>query len=157
ERQLKMRSIADWKVYLRWHLAREKSRYLSAALVRTDFDFYSKYLRGVAEMQPRWKRCVRFVDRDLGEALGQGFAEKTFTPGTTARALTMTKEVEKAMEADLNQITWMGPETKKQALAKLHTIVNKIGYPDKWRDYSSLDIAAGDFMGNVNRSAVFES
>jgi len=157
QHELKGRSIADWKVYLRWHLAREKSRYLSAPLVRADFDFYSKYLRGVAEMQPRWKRCVRFVDRDLGEALGQVFVEKTFTPETKARALAMTKEVEKAMEADLNQITWMGPETKKQALTKLHTIVNKIGYPEKWRDYSSLNIAPGDFLGNVNRSAVFES
>jgi endothelin-converting enzyme/putative endopeptidase len=157
ERQLKTRSIADWKVYLRWHLAREESRYLAAAFVRADFEFYNKYLRGVTELQPRWKRCVRFVDRDLGEALGQVFAEKTFTPETKARALAMTKEIEKAMESELEQLTWMGPETRRHALEKLHAINNKIGYPDKWRDYSSLTVTPGDFLGNVNRAMIFES
>jgi endothelin-converting enzyme/putative endopeptidase len=93
----------------------------------------------------------------LGEALGQVFVEKTFTPDTKARALAATKEIEKAMEADLQQLAWMGPETRKQALAKLHAVANKIGYPDKWRDYSSLNIAHGDFLGNVNRAVIFES
>ncbi len=157
ERQLKTRSLADWKAYLRWHLARDKAPFLSSAFVRANFDFYRKYLRGVAEMQPRWKRCVQYVDRDLGEALGQVFVEKTFSPDTKARALADTKEIEKAMETDLEQLTWMGPETKKQALAKLHAVVNKIGYPDKWRDYSSLNIVRGDFLGNRNRAAIFES
>jgi putative endopeptidase len=157
EHQLRTRSVADWKVYLRWHLAREKARYLSSPFVRADFDFYSKYLRGVTEMQPRWKRCVRFIDRDLGEALGQVFVEKTFSADTKARALGMTREIEKAMETDLDQLPWMSPETKKQALLKLHAVVNKIGYPDKWRDYSSLNIVRGDFLGNVNRSVIFES
>ncbi|PWU07150.1 MAG: M13 family peptidase [Terriglobia bacterium] len=157
ERLLASRPITDWKAYLRWHLAREESPYLSSAFVRANFDFYNKYLRGVTELQPRWKRCVQYVDRQLGEALGQVFVEKTFTPDTKARALTATKEIEKAMEADLEQLTWMGPETRKQALAKLHAIVNKIGYPDKWRDYSSLNIVRGDFLGNANRSTIFES
>jgi endothelin-converting enzyme/putative endopeptidase len=154
---LATRSISDWKTYLRWHLAHEKARYLSSAFVRADFEFYSKYLRGVKEEQPRWKRCVRYVDRDLGEALGQVFVEKTFSADTKARTLAMTKEIEKAMENDLTQLTWMGADTKKQALAKLHTIVNKIGYPDKWRDYSSLNIARGDLLGNIDRAAIFES
>jgi putative endopeptidase len=157
EHQLRTRSAADWKAYFRWHLARDKSRYLSSPFVRADFDFYSRYLRGITEMQPRWKRCVRYIDRDLGEALGQVFVDKTFSPETKARALAMTREIEKEMQTDLQQIPWMGPETRKQALAKLHAIVNKIGYPDKWRDYSSLSIVRGDFLGNVNRSAVFES
>jgi len=157
QHQLQTRSLADWKTYLRWHVARERAPYLSAAFVRANFDFYRKYLRGVAEMQPRWKRCVQYVDRDLGEALGQVFAEKTFTPDTKARALAMTQQIEKAMENDLQTLTWMGPETRKQALVKLHGMVNKIGYPDKWRDYSLLNIVRGDFEGNQARATIFES
>ena len=157
ETLLKSRGIADWKTYLRWHLAREKSPYLSSAFVRADFDFYRKYLRGVTENQPRWKRCVQYVDRDLGEALGQVFAQKTFTPDTKARALAMTQQIDKAMEEDLRQLTWMSPETKKQALAKLRGMVNKIGYPDKWRDYSAVTITRGDFLGNRDRTTIFES
>ena len=157
ETLLKSRSMADWKTYLRWHLAREKAPYLSSAFVRADFDFNRKYLRGVMEMQPRWKRCVQGVDRDLGEALGQVFVQKTFTPETKARALAMTQQIDKAMESDLQQLSWMGPETRKQALAKLHGMVNKIGYPDKWRDYSALNIVRGDFLGNRDRATIFES
>jgi endothelin-converting enzyme/putative endopeptidase len=157
ERQLARRSLNDWKTYLRWHLAHAKAPFLSSTFVAANFDFYSKYLRGVTEMQPRWKRCVRYVDEDLGEALGQVFAEKTFTADTKARALTMVKQIEQAMETDLNQIAWMSADTKKQALVKLHSLVNKIGYPDKWRDYSAVDVVRGDFLGNVDRASVFES
>jgi len=157
EHQLKARGIADWKTYLRWHVVRDKAAFLSDPFVKANFEFYRKYLRGVTQLQPRWKRCVQYVDRDLGEALGQVFVQKTFTPDTKARALAATKEIEKAMEADLQQLTWMGPETKKQALAKLRSINNKIGYPDKWRDYSSLTIVRGDFLGNRNRAVIFES
>jgi len=155
ERQLKTRSLADWKTYLRWHLVNDKAAYLSHAFVQADFDFYRKYLRGVAALPPRWKRCVRLVDRDLGEALGQVFVEKTFTDDTRRRALAMTKEIENAMEKDLHQIAWMGDATRQQALTKLHTIVNKIGYPEKWRDYSSVRIEPGDFLGNVERATTF--
>jgi endothelin-converting enzyme/putative endopeptidase len=157
EHQLKTRGILEWKTYLRWHLVHEASPYLSHAFVETNFNFYSKTLRGVAEMRPRWKRCVSFVDRDLGEALGQVFVAKTFTPDTKARALAMTGEIEKAMEGELAQIDWMSAATRKQALIKLHGMVNKIGYPDKWRDYSSVDIVRGDFLADVNRAAIFES
>ena len=157
ERQLATRPIGDWKIYLRWHVARAKAPFLSSAFVQANFDFFSKYLRGVTEMQPRWKRCVRYVDEDLGEALGQVFVEKTFTADTKARALTMVKQIEQAMETDLNQIAWMSADTKKLALAKLHSVVNKIGYPDKWRDYSAVNVVRGDFLGNVDRAAVFES
>ncbi len=157
EHQLGARSIAEWQTYLRWHVAHAKAAYLSSAFVKANFDFYSKYLRGVAEMQPRWKRCVRYVDMDLGEALGQVFVQKTFTPETKARALAMVKQIEAAMETDLNQLTWMGPETKKQAFAKLHVVVNKIGYPDKWRDYSSVRVTRDDFLGDVDRAVAFES
>jgi endothelin-converting enzyme/putative endopeptidase len=157
QRQLKTRSLADLKTYLRWHAVREKAPYISAAFVRASFDFYSKHLRGVTEMQPRWKRCVRYVDYELGEALGQVFVQKTFVPATKVRALSETKEIEKAMQSEIEQLTWMGPETKKQALAKLHAVVNKIGYPDKWRDYSALNIVRGDFLGDRDRAVIFES
>jgi putative endopeptidase len=155
--QLKSRPLTDWKVYLRWHLVHARARYLSSAFERADFDFYSSHLRGVKEMKPRWKRCVEYVDRDLGEALAQEFVRKTFTPDTKARALAMTHEIQKAMEQDLHDLPWMGEETRKQALAKLHGMVDKIGYPEKWRDYTSLEVVRGDFAGNVNRATVFES
>jgi endothelin-converting enzyme/putative endopeptidase len=156
EHLLTTRPVADWKSYLRWHLVNATAPYLSSAFVQADFEFNRKYLRGVDAMQPRWKRCVRYVDEELGEAMGQVFAEKTFTPETKERALVMVKQVERAMETDLNQLNWMGPETKRQALAKLRTLVNKIGYPDKWRDYSSVSIVRSDFLGNVSRTGVFE-
>jgi len=154
---LKSRSLADWKTYLRWHLVLAKARYLSAPFVQADFEFFSKYLRGVKEMAPRWKRCVRRVDNDLGEALGQVFVEKTFGPDTKQRALLMTKEVEKEMENEIHQLPWMGEATKQRALEKLHGVVNKIGYPDKWRDYSSIEIRRADYFGNVERATQFES
>ncbi|HTA44723.1 MAG TPA: M13 family metallopeptidase [Bryobacteraceae bacterium] len=157
ETQLRTNSLADLKTYLRWHVIHAKARFLSTPYVQADFDFFSHYLRGVPEMQPRWKRCVQLVDHTLGEALGQVFVEKTFTPDTKARAVTMTKEIEAAMQSEIDALPWMSPPTKKQALLKLHAVVNKIGYPDKWRDYSSVDIKAGDFLGDVNRAVAFES
>ena len=157
ERQLKTREVADWKTYLRWHAAHNRAPYLTVAFYQEDFDFFARHLNGTKEMPPRWKRCVRLVDQELGEALGQVFVEKTFTGDTKARALAMVQEIEKAMEADLRQLPWMGDATRKKALEKLHAMVNKIGYPDRWRDYSALRIAPGDFAGNVERSTEFES
>jgi putative endopeptidase len=157
ERQLASQSLANWKTYLRWHLAHSKAPYLSSRFVNENFAFYGKTLRGIDELQPRWKRCVQYVDRDLGEALGQVFVEKTFGPAVKSKAVEMTKHVEKAMENEIRNLPWMGDETKQQALLKLHTMVNKIGYPEKWRDYSSVRIARGDFLGNVNRAATFEA
>jgi len=150
-------SLDDWKNYLRWHLVHSKAQYLSSNFVNEDFDFYSRTLRGTPQIRPRWKRCVALVDRQLPEALGQEFVARTFTPDMKRRTLEMTQQIEKAMEQVVNTLTWMGPETKQQALTKLHSIVNKIGYPDKWRDYSSLSIVAGDFYGNVDRALTFES
>ncbi len=157
EALLKSRSMEDWKTYLRWHVAHSKAPYLSQAFVDANFDFYNKYLRGVEAMPPRWKRCVRLVDGDLGEALGQEFVAKTFTPETKARALTMTRQVEAEMENEIRALSWMSEATKKRALEKLHGIANKIGYPDKWRDYSSIKIARDDFYGNAERATIFES
>jgi putative endopeptidase len=157
ERQLKTRSIQDWETYLRWHLVHDAAPYLSHSFVETNFNFYSKTLRGVAEMRPRWKRCVSYVDRDLGEALGQVFVAKTFTPEAKTRTLAVTKEIEVAMQGELEHLDWMSAATRQQALIKLHGVVNKIGYPDKWRDYSAVDIVRGDFLRDVNRATIFES
>jgi len=154
---LKSHSLDDWKTYLRWHLVHAKAAYLSTPFVNANFDFYSKYLRGIEQMPPRWKRCVRQVDGDLGEALGQVFVAKTFGPDTKQRALTMTKQVETEMEREIQQLPWMSEETRKRAIQKLHMVVNKIGYPDKWRDYSSIKIARDDYYGNVERATIFES
>ena len=157
DRLIQSESLDDWKTYLRWHLVHAWAPYLSMNFQQENFDFYSHTLRGVTAMEPRWKRCVRWVDRDLGEALGQVFVAKTFGPDVKARTVKMTREIEAAMEDDLRDSPWMGPASKQQALEKLHSIVNKIGYPDKWRDYSSLEIVRGDFAGNVRRSTIFES
>jgi len=155
--QFKSHSIDDWKTYLRWHLTRSRAPHLSSPFVTANFDFYSKYLRGVQAMPPLWKRCVQRVDRDLGEALGQVFVQKTFDAGTKTRTLAITKEIEAAMQSEIEQLPWMGPATKKQALEKLHAIANKIGYPDRWRDYSSIKILRDDYFGNVDRAITFES
>ena len=154
---LQSRGLADWQAYLRWHLAHAKAPYLSTPFVQANFDFFLRHLRGVQEMKPRWKRCVEYVDRDLGEALGQEFVRRTFGAEVKASALAMTREIQRAMEEDIHQLTWMGEETKKHALAKMHAMVNKIGYPEKWRDYSALEIRRGDFAGNVDRATIFES
>ena len=157
EKRLKAEKLPDLKIYLKWALVRDRARYLSHDFVQADFDFYRGYLRGVKEMQPRWKRCVGWVDRDLGEALGQVFVEKTFSPDLKARTQDMVQRIEKAMDGRIKELPWMSAATKKQALAKLSTMRNKIGYPEKWRDYSTLEIKPGDFLGNVTRATVFES
>ncbi|HVP45579.1 MAG TPA: M13 family metallopeptidase [Bryobacteraceae bacterium] len=157
ERELASRSLVHWKTYLRWHLVHSKAPYLSSRFVNENFAFYGRTLRGIEELPPRWKRCVQYVDRDLGEALGKVFVEKTLGPAVKARALEMTKNIEKSMEDEIKSLPWMGDQTKQQALLKLHSVVNKIGYPEKWRDYSSITIVRGDFLGNVNRAARFET
>jgi putative endopeptidase len=156
-KRLRKTSLADWKTYLRWHLVSERAPYLSSKFAQASFDFYRGYLRGVKKMLPRWKRCVGWVDRDLGEAMGQVFVQKTFPPDVKARTLDMVGRIEKAMAARLDDLPWMTAATKTQALAKLATVKNKIGYPDKWRDYGALEIRRGEFLGNVTRAAVFET
>jgi endothelin-converting enzyme/putative endopeptidase len=157
ESTLKKESLADLKTYLRWHVLTERAPYMSKAFVQEDFNFFSKYLRGVQEMQPRWKRCVRFIDRDLGEALGQVFVEKNFSPALKTRTLDMVHQIENAMEARIQGLDWMEAVTKTHALEKLHAMRNKIGYPDQWRDYGPVRVERGDFAGDVTRAQAFES
>ena len=155
--QIQSNSLDDLKTYLRWHAARSAAQFLSTPFVQENFDFYRHTLRGVQQIQPRWKRCVGWVDRQLGEALGQEFVKRAFSDDMKKRTMEMTKLIEQAMQDDLEQLTWMSPETKKQALEKLHSVVNKVGYPDRWRDYSSVIIKPDDFLGNVQRASTFES
>jgi putative endopeptidase len=149
-------SIENWKTYLRFHVADSQAQYLPSAFVQEDFDFHRKYLRGAKEIQPRWKRCVQYTDHNLGEALGQAYVHKVFSPELKQSTLQMVMNIDSAMEQRIRQLDWMSPETKQQALTKLHGIRNKIGYPDKWRDYSSVKIAPDDFLGDVHRAVEFE-
>ena len=149
-------SVADWKTYLRWHAAHSAANDLSAAFVQETFNFYGKTLRGQEQLPPRWKRCTTDVDNDLGEALGQAYVAKYFSPEAKQAALKVVHEIEAAMQRDIQASPWMGAPTREQALTKLHAIANKIGYPDKWRDYSALEIVRGDEIGNSQRGSWFE-
>jgi endothelin-converting enzyme/putative endopeptidase len=149
-------SLADLKTYLRWHLLHAEASLLSKPFVDEDFHFFRQILTGAKEIQPRWKRCVTAVDSDLGFALGQKYVEETFGPEGKARTLKMVREIEKAMKDDLGALSWMTPATKEQALVKLRAVDNKIGYPDKWQDYSSVKIVRGDAAGNDQRATEFE-
>jgi putative endopeptidase len=150
-------SPAEWRSYLRWHLVHNMAPYLSSAVEREDFRFYNTVLRGVTEMQPRWKRAIRTLDAQLGEALGQLYVEKYFTPAAKKRMDELVKNLTIAYRQRIESRDWMGSETKKQALVKLAAVVPKIGYPDEWRDYSGLEINADSYAGNVMRAEAFES
>ena len=153
---LKTASLDDWKTYLRWHVVHGNAALLPAKFVNENFNFFSKTLAGTKELSPRWKRCVRYTNGDLGEAVGQKYVELTFGAEGKDRTLKMVQALEKALGEDIQSLSWMSPETKKQALVKLQAIANRIGYPDKWRDYSSLRIARGDALGNSLRANGFE-
>ena len=157
EKQLNARSLADIKTYLRWHAVAAAAPYLSKRFVNENFAFFGKTLRGVPQLKPRWKRCVALVDGQLGEALGQEFVSRAFSAELKEKALRMTRQIEQAMAEDIKQLAWMSPATKTKALEKLGTVVNKIGYPDKWRDYGPVDVKRTDFYGNVQRAQLFES
>jgi putative endopeptidase len=154
--QLKSTPIEDWKTYLRWTLVNTTAPGLSEPFVAEDFAFNGKELRGTKEILPRWKRCVTATDRNLGEALGQVYVEKYFPPEAKAHALEMVHNLTAALRADLPTLSWMGAATRQAAVAKLQAFGVKIGYTDKWRDYSALKIERGDYMQNELRTAHFE-
>src|SRR5215475_3374300 len=155
--ELASEPLRSWKSYLRYHVLDSSSPYLSSKFADENFDFYRKYLRGATEQQARWKRCVEWTDGDLGEALGQVYVKKVFSPELKSSTLDMVRRIEEAMGQRIQQLDWMSPETKQQAILKLQGMRNKIGYPDKWRDYSSVKITANDFVGNVRNATLFES
>jgi putative endopeptidase len=156
EAELSTEDLAALRGYLRFHLVTAAASYLAHPIEQASFDFYSKTLRGVPSLPPRWKTCTRAVDRNLGEALGQEFVHRTFSADTKAKTQLMTEQIEAAMQHEIENLDWMSPATKTEALRKLHAIRNKIGYPDKWRDYTTLEVKADDYIGDAMRSHRFE-
>jgi endothelin-converting enzyme/putative endopeptidase len=146
---LQQTSLADWKLYLKWHLLNSTANSLSAPFVEEDFAFNGKYLAGVTEMKPRWKRCAESTDQNLGEALGQKYVEKYFPPAAKARMQEMVRNLLAAMRDDILSRPWMSDDTKEKAMAKIATFNPKIGYPDKWKDYSHVEIRRDAFFENV--------
>src|SRR3982751_6664412 len=147
--------LPDLKTYMRWHVVHSNAHMLPKRFVDENFNFYSKTLTGAQEQRPRWKRCVDATDGDLGEALGKIYVERTFGAEGKARTVAMVQAIEAALGRDIAEITWMSPETKKAAEAKLRAVANKVGYPDRWRDYSPLRIVKGDAYGNSQRANAF--
>src|SRR6266702_3229327 len=146
--------LADWRAYLRWHFARHLAPWLSSPFVDASFR-YQRALTGVKEQQPRWKRCVQAANGMLGDALGQAYVQETFTPDARRRARDMVDHLIAALDSRLHTLEWMGDSTRAQAVAKLRAFGKKIGYPDKWRDYSKLLVDPRDFAGNVVRAQTF--
>jgi putative endopeptidase len=147
---------SDLKPYLAWQVLSAAAPNLSSAFVKEDFEFSEKTLSGLQSMPPRWRTCVQLVDRQLGDALGQKYVEQAFGKSSKERTLQMVGEIEAAMAKDIQSLTWMSETTKQQSLAKLRTVANKIGYPEKWRDYSDLNIVKGDLVGNSRRASEFQ-
>jgi len=156
EGELATEDLGALRGYLRFHLLTAAASYLAHPFEQANFDFYSKTLRGVPAMPPRWKTCTRGVDRSLGEALGQEFVRRTFSAETKAKTQLMTAQIETAMQHEIENLDWMSAATKTEALRKLHAIRNKIGYPEKWRDYTALEVKPDDYAGNVERAYRFE-
>jgi predicted metalloendopeptidase len=149
-------SLDDWKTYLRWHAIHGRAAILPAAFVNESFDFYGATLQGTKELRPRWKRCVSYTNGDLGDLVGMIYVKQTFGAQGKERTLAMVDALEKALGEDIKSLSWMSPETKAQALLKLKAITNRIGYPDKWLDYSTLRIVRGDALGNSQRASAHE-
>ncbi len=153
--QLTTEDLAALRAYLRFHLLTSTAPFLAQPFEQANFDFYSTTLRGIPAMPPRWKTCTRNVDRSLGEALGQEFVRRTFSAETKAKTELMTQQIEAEMQHEIENLDWMSPATKQEALRKLHAIRNKIGYPDHWRDYTALEVKPNDYAGDVLRSYRF--
>jgi putative endopeptidase len=156
DKLLQEHPLDDWKTYMRWQVIHKSAPYLNKALVDENFDFFSHTLAGAEEQQPRWRRCVRAADRDLGEALGQAYVDRAFPPESKARTIQMVHAIEIALDADIQSLSWMSASTKQQAIIKLKGIEDKIGYPSHWRDYSSVKITRGSYLENVGQASSFE-
>ena len=149
--------IQTLRAYLRVKLLETFRSDLPKTIDDEGFRFYGTILYGQPEQRPRWKRCSTSVDRTLGEALGQVYVQQYFAGDSKAKTLEMVHDIESAMDADLDKLDWMGPETRIKAKDKLHLIANKIGYPEHWRDYTKLEISPSDALGNAERATAFEN
>jgi len=150
-------SLDNIKSYLRFHALNAAAPWLSQPYVDLNFDFFQKTLQGQMEQEARWKRCTTLSDRSLGEAVGQDWVKENFPPAAKANMEKLVAALEKALNEDIQSLPWMTPETKKQAEAKLAAFRQKIGYPEKWRDYSKLEVKRDDLLGNIWRSHAFET
>lgn len=149
-------TLERWQAYLKWQLLTGNAPEMSDDFVNANFEFYGKTLFGAKVLLPRWRRCVQAEDRDIGQALAQAYVARAFPPDSKQRVQEMVRNIEIALNADIDSMDWMGPETKKQAHIKLTAQIDKIGYPDHWRDYSALEIRPDNHLENVHRAAAFE-
>ncbi len=156
EERLAAAGLDDWKTYLAWHVLHDAAPLLPSKFVYENFAFFGRTLTGAKELRPRWKRCAEFTDQQIGEALGQIYVERTFGAEGKKRMLELVHALERALARDIETLEWMTPATRKRALEKLKAIQNKIGYPDKWIDYTKLAIVRGDAVGNAARASAFE-
>ena len=156
-RLVRERPLADWKIYLRWHLLTASAAFLPAAFEQENFAFFGRTLSGQPEPEPRWKRAAHVIDGCLGEALGRLYVEKYFPAEARARMLELVGNLKAVYRDRLAAVPWMSAATRAKALAKFDRFTAKIGHPEKFRDYSAIDIRPGDYLGNVRRAAQFES
>jgi putative endopeptidase len=155
--QVKDRPLDEWKTYLRWHLVRSAAPFLHTAAEEESFAFYGTTLRGQPAQEPRWQRAGKVIDSEIGEALGQLFVEKNFPPAARARMNELVGNLKVVFRDHLKKLDWMTESTREKALAKFDLFTQKIGYPEKFRDYSTVDVRPDDFFGNVQRATLFES
>ena len=155
--QLTTTSIDDWKTYLRWHVVNARASALPKRFVDEDFDFKGRTLTGTQELLPRWKRCVQSTDQALGEAVGPFYVQRAFPPEAKERAVKMVQNLISALHDDLETLSWMSSTTRQRATLKLEAFMRKIGYPDKWRDFSALKIDRDSYVANIDRASTFET
>jgi putative endopeptidase len=156
EQLIQSEPLDHWKAYLRWQLLNGLAGAMSDDFVNEDFAFLFQTLFGAKQIQPLWRRCIQSEDRDIGQALGQAYVARAFPPESKERVQQMVNALKLALSQEMDSVDWMNPETKKQAHVKLAAQIDKIGYPDHWRDYSALEIRVDDHLGNVQRAAAFE-
>ena len=156
EQMLHRYSVPQWKTYFRWRLVNGSVPALDRAMVEESFDFFGKTLLGAKEIQARWRRCVNATDFMLGEALGQAYVARAFPPENKQRVLVLVQDLSTALNKDIDSLDWMSEETKKQAQAKREATLDKIGYPDHWRDYSTVSIVRDNYLTNRQRAIGFE-
>jgi putative endopeptidase len=156
EKLLVEHPLEHWKTYMRWQVIHRAAPYLTKAMTDENFDFFAHTLAGQEQQLPRWRRCTRAADRDLGEALGQAYVDRAFPPESKARTIEMVHAIERAMHDDIETVSWMTPATKEQAVVKLKGIEDKIGYPSHWRDYSTVKITRDSYLANAGQASAFE-
>jgi endothelin-converting enzyme/putative endopeptidase len=157
EQQIRTRSVEDWRAYLRWWTVRRSASYLGSDFEAESFAFFGTTLSGTPQMLPRWRRCVASADYELGEALGQAYVNIAFPPDSKARANELVTQIRAALADEIRHLDWMSDATKKQALVKQDATLQKIGYPDKWIDYSSVKIVPDNYLADLNAANAFEA